>query len=62
MRFTSVLPPEARDKINGALREKGMDFDMRNLKPEDLDQIIEAMSDLEVNVESGKEVVRVFVE
>jgi len=62
MRFTSVLPPEARDKINGALREKGMDFDMRNLKPEDLDQIIEALSDLEVNVESGKEVVRVFVE
>ena len=62
MRFTSVLPPEARDKINGALREKGMDFDMRNLKPEDLDQIIEAMSDLEVNVESGKEVVRVLVE
>ena len=62
MRFTSVLPPEARDKINGALLEKGMDFDMRNLKPEDLDQIIEALSDLEVNVESGKEVVRVFVE
>ena len=62
MSFTSVLPSEARDKINGALREKGMDFDMRNLKPEDLDQLIEALSDLEVNVESDKEVVKIFVE
>jgi len=64
MKFTSVLPvrPEVRDKINEVLREKGMDFDMRNLKPEDLDQIIEALSDLEVKVVSGKEVVKVFVE
>ena len=64
MKFTSVLPvrPEVRDKINEVLREKGMDFDMRNLKPEDLDQIIEAMSELEVKVVSGKEVVKVFAE
>jgi len=62
IRFTSVLPREARDEINGALRERGMDLDVRNLSPQDWDQILEALSDLEVNVESGKEVVRVFVE
>lgn len=62
MKFTSLLPPEARDKVVGALHERGIDFDMRNLKPEDLDEIIEALNDLEVDVVSNKDVVKVFVE
>jgi hypothetical protein len=62
MKFTSLLPPEARDKVTGALGEKGINLDMRNMKPEDLDEIIEALEDLEVNVVSDKEVVRVYVE
>jgi len=63
MKFTSLLPPEARDKVNGALREKGIDFDMRNLKPEAMDQLLEALSDLEVDVASSDgETVKVFVE
>jgi hypothetical protein len=63
MKFTSLLPPEARDKVNGALHEKGIDFDMRNLKPEDMDELLEALSDLEVDVAgSDGETVKVFVE
>jgi hypothetical protein len=62
MKLTSLLPPEARDKVTGALHEKGIDFDMRNLKPEDLDEVIEALNDLEVDIASNKDVVKVFVE
>jgi hypothetical protein len=63
MKFTSLLPPEARDKVTGALREKDMDFDMRNLKPEDLDEFLEALSELKVDVVSSDgETVKVFVE
>jgi hypothetical protein len=63
MKFTSLLPPEARDKVTGALHEKGIDFDMRNLKPEELDELLEALSELEVDVVSSDgEAVKVFVE
>jgi hypothetical protein len=66
MKFTSLLPPEARDKVTGALHEKGIDFDMRNLKPEDMDELLEALSDLEVDVmgSDGETVktVKIFVE
>lgn len=63
MKFTSLLPPEARDKVTGALHEKGIDFDMRNLKPEEMDELLEALSDLEVDVVSSNgETVKVFVE
>jgi hypothetical protein len=62
MKFASLLPPEARDKVSGALQEKGIDFDVRNIKPEDLETIIGALDDLEVDVDNGREVVKVFVE
>ena len=63
IKLTSLIPPEARDKVNGALREKGIDFDVRNVKPEDIEELIEALSDLEVDVLSSKgEKVKVFVE
>jgi len=62
MKFTSLLPSEARDKVTDALHEKGIDLDMRNMKPEDLEEIISALGDLEVNVVNDEEVVRVFVE
>ena len=63
IKLTSLIPPEAREKVNGALREKGIDFDMRNVKPEDIEDLIEALSDLEVDVVSSKgEKVKVFVE
>ena len=63
MKLTSLLPTEATEKVSDALREKGMDFDMRNLKPQDLDELIEALTDLEVDVASSDgEIVKVFVE
>ena len=63
VKLTSLLPRDARDKVTGALHEKGIDFDMRNVKPEDLDELVEALSELEVDiVGSDGEVVKVSVE
>ena len=63
IKLTSLIPPEARDKVNGVLRDKGIDFDVRSVKPEDLEELIEALSHLEVDIVSGKgEKVRVFAE
>ena len=62
MKLTSLIPAHAADKVNDALKEKGVDFDMRSLKPEHLEDLVDALSDLEVNVESGKEKIHVYVE
>jgi hypothetical protein len=63
IKFTSLIPSEARDKVNLALHEKGIDFDERNMKPQDIEELIGALSDLEVDVVSKSgEKVRVFVE
>ncbi len=63
IKLTSLIPSEARDKVNLALHEKGIDFDERNMKPEDIEELIGSLSDLEVDVISKNgEKVKVFVE
>jgi Fe-S-cluster formation regulator IscX/YfhJ len=62
IKFTSLIPADASEQVNEALKEKGIDFDVRNLKPEDLEELIAALHDLEVDIQNGQEKVHVYVE
>lgn len=62
MKLTALIPPHAADKVNETLKEKGIDFDLRNLKPDDLEELVEALADFEVDIDSGREKVHVYVE
>jgi len=63
MKLAYLIPPQAYDHIDGALKDKGIQFDIRNIKKEDLSELIDALSDMEIDVESGQgEKVKVFVE
>lgn len=63
IKMKSLIPPDAKGKINDALRDKGIDFDIDSIKNEDLEELIEALGDMEVDIE-GKhgEKVKVYVE
>ena len=66
MKFTqlmSFVPEHARAEIKSKLGEKGFDFDFAKMKPEDVEELIKALAELEVNVDaSGGDKVRVFTE
>ena len=62
MKFTTLIPPHAAGKVNEALKEHGVDFDLRNIKPDDIEGLIEALSDFEVDVQGGKEKVHIYTE
>jgi hypothetical protein len=63
IKMTALIPPQAFDHIDDVLKEKGIQFDVRNIKKEDLDELIDALADMEIDVESGRgEKVKVFVE
>ncbi len=62
MKLTALIPSHATDKVHEALKGKGIDFDLRNLKITDIEELVGALSDLEVDVESGKEKVHVYME
>jgi hypothetical protein len=64
VRLASVIPPQAQDEVNTALRERGVGLDLSQIKPENLDELIDHLGDLTVDVdgEHGNLKVRVFCE
>lgn len=52
LKLTSLIPPQAMDQINDSMSEHGMSVDFNNLKPEDIDELVEALREMEVNVDA----------
>jgi len=62
VKLAALIPSVATSRVNERLQEKGIGIDLGNLKVEDLEQLIEALAEIQVDVHDGKERVRVFVE
>lgn len=62
VKLTSLIPPRARNHVNEALREQGIEIDLNQLKPENLEEVIDQLNDLTVDVEHSDAKVRVFCE
>ena len=58
--FISLLPKDARKDVEAAMENKGFDFDFKNLKPEDMDALISALNELEVDIETSENTVKVY--
>jgi hypothetical protein len=64
LKLSALLPDEAKAKVGPALRAKGIDLDLKGVKPEDIDELLGALEELTIDVESEnkKETVRIFCE
>jgi hypothetical protein len=61
LKLTSLIPDQAMDQINTSMSEHGMSVDLGNLKPEDIDELVESLREMEINVDGKNgDVVRVF--
>ncbi len=63
VKLVSLIPPRARDHVNAALHREGVPLDLNEIKPENLEELIDHLSELAVDVDGGKKTkVRVFCE
>ncbi len=62
VRLASIIPPLAREKVNAAMAENGVPFDINALKPENLEELVEQLNDLRVDVDQEHTKVRIFCE
>ncbi len=62
IKLASVLPPKTYEQVDAALKEKGVLFDLRNIKPENLEEIASSLNDLEVDVHNGQQTVHIYAE
>jgi hypothetical protein len=58
--FLSLLPNDARKGVETAMEDKGFDFDLKNLGPEEMDALLAAIQELEIDVETSDSTVRIY--
>ena len=58
--LSGLLPRDVRDRVQEALKEKGLDVDIFALRGAEADEIVAALSDLEVDIGKTGEKVRIF--
>ena len=62
VRLSSLIPPAARNQVNEELAKNGVPFDIGQLKPENLEELISHLDDFSVDVDSTEAKVRVYCE
>jgi hypothetical protein len=66
VKLAGLIPAQALDRANVAIHQKGIPFDLSQIKPENLEELVEHLSDLSVDVDQKdpqtKVKVRVFCE
>jgi hypothetical protein len=63
VKLASLIPPQAQVHVNDALREQGiMQIDLSQLKPENLEELIDSLGEMTVDVQDKDARVAVFCE
>src|SRR5262249_39384979 len=62
VRLASLIPPQARERVDEAMREKGVTIDLAQIKPENLEDLTDKLGDMPVDVDNEDVRVRVFCE
>ena len=61
VRLASLIPPKAQERVNQALREQGMDLDVSQIKPENINELIDQLQDLSIDIDHEEDDVKVRI-
>ena len=61
VKLAGLIPAHARAHIDGAMKEHGIPFDLSQIKPENLEELVDQLSDLTVDVDQKHDNVKVRV-
>ena len=62
VRLAALIPPQALDRANAEMSKSGVPFDLTQLKPEQLEALVEHLDEMTVEVDQPDAKVRVFCE
>jgi Asp-tRNA(Asn)/Glu-tRNA(Gln) amidotransferase B subunit len=62
VKLASLLPVQVHAQVNDALRKEGVPIDLSQIKPENLEELIDHLDELTVDVDDKDVKVRVFCE
>ncbi|WP_020522030.1 SHOCT-like domain-containing protein [Catelliglobosispora koreensis] len=62
VRLAALIPPQALGEANAELSRSGVPFDLNQLKPEQLEALVEYLDDMTIEVDQPDTKVRVYCE
>lgn len=62
VQLAGLIPPQALGRVNEELKKSGIPFDLTQLKPQHVEELIEALDEMTVEVDQPDAKVRVFCE
>ena len=62
VRLTSLIPPQALTRVNAELDKSGVPIDLTQLKPQDIEELIEQLDDVTVDIDDPDAKVQIFCE
>ena len=62
IKLAAVMPVSVQDRLNDRFKEQGMDINIGKMKGEDVDKLVNSLSELSMDIDSEKEKVRIFCE
>jgi hypothetical protein len=62
VKMASLVPPWAMEYANSALHKKGLDFDLSQIRPQHIEELIEQLDDVTVQIDQPDVKVQIFSE
>lgn len=62
VRLTSLIPPQALTRVNAELHKSGIPIDLTEIKPQQLEELIDHLDDVSIEVDEPDSSVQVFCE
>jgi hypothetical protein len=62
IKLATLIPSDAAEQVDKAFKEKGLHFDIRHLKDGELEEMVSALRDSEIFVDSDNETVKLYAE
>lgn len=62
VRLTALVPPQALEKANAEMAKNGVPFDLTQLKPDELEELVNHLDEVTVEIDQPDAQVRIFSE
>lgn len=62
VRLTSLIPPQVLDKVNAQLDKSGVPIDLTQLRPQQLEDLIDQLDEVSIDLDDPGTKMRVFCE
>ena len=62
VRLASLVPPQALTRVNAQLDKSGVPIDLTQLKPQDIEELIDQLDDVTVDINDASSKIQVFCE